>query len=348
MNVMINRLDPNVPDPVESRRRAAGRLVRIAYATIVFGILGFFVVYFGAPLALLSGPGTVSSPRNVISFPYVVRVSRMRVVSGDTVKAGEDIGQVSSPEQDNIVATYMRALAEIAARKAELRVKARVARESLDSAREYLKLTEEAAGRIEQSSSSSLLYRVEIFRERAAAQKAVVSQEAEVAESITQLSDLDEMSSRLRESLDTVERSFAEGRVVAPIAGIISTNVAHVGQSLVAGAPVAEVLHPTDVFVDWYVPNERLLDPQVGNEVVVLFGNRRIAGKIAEILPVSAVYSGTPLLFARERSATQIARIRFNREAQLPPLNSSVSVHMYYTEFAARLAAILIWLLGLQ
>ena len=32
MNVTINRLDPNVPDPVESRRRAAGRLVRFAYA----------------------------------------------------------------------------------------------------------------------------------------------------------------------------------------------------------------------------------------------------------------------------------------------------------------------------
>ena len=33
MNVTINRLDPNVPDPVESRRRAAGRFVRFAYAT---------------------------------------------------------------------------------------------------------------------------------------------------------------------------------------------------------------------------------------------------------------------------------------------------------------------------
>ena len=61
MNVTINRLDPNVPDPVESRRRAAGRLVRIAYATIVFGVLAFFVIYFGAPLVYLSGPGIVTS-----------------------------------------------------------------------------------------------------------------------------------------------------------------------------------------------------------------------------------------------------------------------------------------------
>jgi HlyD family secretion protein len=56
MNVTINRLDPNVPDPVESRRRAAGRLVRIAYATAVFGVVGFFVIYFGAPFVFLRVP----------------------------------------------------------------------------------------------------------------------------------------------------------------------------------------------------------------------------------------------------------------------------------------------------
>ena len=67
MNVTINRLDPNVPDPVESRRRAAGRLVRFAYGATVFGILAFFVVYFGAPLVFLSGPGTVTAPRYVVS-----------------------------------------------------------------------------------------------------------------------------------------------------------------------------------------------------------------------------------------------------------------------------------------
>ena len=43
MDVTINRLNPHVPDPVESRRRAAGRFVRIAYATAVFGVIGFFV-----------------------------------------------------------------------------------------------------------------------------------------------------------------------------------------------------------------------------------------------------------------------------------------------------------------
>ena len=345
MNIAINRLDPTVPDPIESRRRAAGRLVRIAYATAVFGLLGFFIVYFGAPLVFLGGPGTVSSARHVISFPFVVRVIEMKVAPGDAVKAGAEIGQVRSPEQDRIVATYLQSLVEIASRKAELRIKARVASETLELARAYQKLTEEVADLIEKSSASSMAYRVEILRERAAARKAAVSQEAEVAESITQLSDLDEINARLRESMETMERNFAEGRVVAPIAGIVATNLADAGQSLVAGTPVAEILDPSDVFVDWYVPNERLRDPRVGQEVFVLFGNRRLTGKISELLPVSAVYAPTQLLVARAPSATQIARIRFDADAALPPLNSTVNIHMFYNRFAARMAAALVvWL----
>jgi hypothetical protein len=348
MNIAIKRLDPNLPDPVESRRRAAGRLVRFTYATVVFGILGFFVVYFGAPLVLLSGPGTVSSPRYVISFPFVVQVLEMKVVAGSTVKAGEEIGRVRSPEQDNIVANYMRALADVASRRSELRVKARVAREALDPAREYQRLTDQAADNVKET-SASLSYRLELFRERASASKAVLSQEAEVEESITQLSDLDEMAARLRESLDAVQRAFAEGRVYAPVGGIIAANpLAHVGESLVAGSPFAEILDPADVFVDWYIPNERLFDPQVGQDVIVLFGNRRIYARIAQILPVSAVYGGTQSTVARERSATQIARIRFNPDAQLPPLNSTVNVRMYYADWAGRAAARFVRLLGLD
>ena len=348
MNVTISRLDPNVPDPIESRRRAAGRLVRIAYTTIVFGVLAFLVIYFGAPLVFLRGPGLVTSPRYVVSLPYVVQVSQMNVTRGAIVKAGEEIGQVWSPQVDNIVGTYMRALADIASRRADLRVKLRVAQESLEASRAYLKLTQEAADRIEAMTGATLTFRVEIFRERALAQKAVVSQEAEAAEATIQLASLDEFDRQLRGHLDDVERSFAKGRVVAPIAGIISTNLAYVGQSLMAGTPVAEIHDSTDVFVDWYIPNERLVDPKVGNDVFVLFGNRRIPGRIIEILPVSGVQAATVPILMRDRPATQLARISFHPDAVAPALNSTVFVHMHYTDLSSRVASGLIRFFGLD
>src|SRR6266511_5414410 len=319
MDVKINRLDPNVPDPVESRRRAAGRLVRFAYATVVFGVLAFFIIYFGAPFVYLGGPGTVSSPRYVVSLPYTVQVTHMNLEPGATVKAGEDIAEVVSPEQDSIVATYMQALADVAGHTAELRIKARVAQESLEASRSYQLVTQEAVERLNVMSAATVTFRMEVLREYASARKAVVSQEAEVAESAIQLASLDEFIKQLRGRLDEVERHFGRGKVFAPIAGIVD---------------------PTDIFVDWYIPNERLIDPKVGNDVFVVFGNRRIPAKIAQILPVSGVYAGTQQqqLLTRDRPATQIARIRFDPGNSPPPLNSTVDVRMHYSEFSARVA----------
>jgi multidrug resistance efflux pump len=187
-----------------------------------------------------------------------------------------------------------------------------------------------------------------MFRERALARKTLVSQEAEIAEAAVQLASLDEFGRQLGDRLEKVEHSFAQGRVFAPVAGIVSTNLAHVGESLAAGTPIAEILDQADVFVDWYVPNERLEDPRVGNEVIVLFGNRRIFGRIAEILPVSAVYPGTSSSMVRERTATQIARIRFDPGEEPPALNSTVYVHMYYSRFVARIAVMLTHLFGVD
>jgi len=321
----------------------------MAYAAGVFGVLGFFIIYFGAPFVFLRGPGTVTSPRHVISLPYTVQVTGVNVTPGAAVKAGDEIGRVRSPEQDTIVASYMRSLAEIAGRSAELRIKARVAKESLEPARSYQRETEEAMARIEAMASATMTFRIEILRERALANKSVVSQEAEFAEATAQLASLDAFSAEIRGRLDEVERNFANGRISAPTSGIVSTGLALSGQSLVAGMPIAEILDPTDVFVDWYIPNERLIDPKVGNEVLVLFGRRRIPGKIAQILPVSAVYAGTQQQVAlRDRPATQIARVHFAPDASSPPLNSTVYVHMHYTRLSAWISEQFITLFGLE
>jgi hypothetical protein len=53
-----------------------------------------------------------------------------------------------------------------------------------------------------------------------------------------------------------------------------------------------------------------------------------------------------PQLLARDRPATQIARIRFDPDASPPPLNSTVYVHMHYTDLSARIANWLVHLFG--
>jgi multidrug resistance efflux pump len=269
-------------------------------------------------------------------------------VPGATVKVGQEIAEVLSPEQDSIVATYMQALADVTGRTAELRIKARVAQESLEASRSYMRVAEEAAKQAESMTAATVTFRMEVLRERASARKTVVSQEAEVAESTIQLASLDAFISQLQGRLNEVEQHFGRGRVVAPINGIVSPGIAYVGQSLPAGTPIAELLDPTDIYVDWYIPNERMIDPEVGKEVLVVFGNRRIPGTITAILPVSGVYRGPQQLLGRDRPATQIARIRIDQGATPPPLNATVSIHMHYSSLTARLAYALASLVGLN
>jgi hypothetical protein len=87
--------------------------------------------------------------------------------------------------------------------------------------------------------------------------------------------------------------------------------------------------------------------PRIGRDVFVLFGNRRLFGTITEILPLSEVYPGALASISRERTATQIARIRLAPGEQAPALNSTVYVHMHYTDFTAWIATMLVRLFGL-
>ncbi|MDX0955771.1 HlyD family efflux transporter periplasmic adaptor subunit [Sinorhizobium medicae] len=347
MDIGLDRLDPSVPDPVESRRRAAGRFVRIVYGTFIFGLLSAVILYFGAPLVFLGGPGTVSAPRHGVSLPYVVQVVQTRVRPGGKVEAGDEIAQVRSPQHDEIIASYMRGLADLAGREAELRIRARVARDSLAAARSYLQLTDEAVKRLEaapEATNVSTLYQLEVLSARAQALKTVVTQEAEAAEAAIQIESLSEVRERFQEHLDRTDAEFAGGRVVAPISGIVARNVPRIGQSLAPESAIAEIFDTTDLYVDWYIPNYRLIDPKVGNNVFVLFGNRRIPGVVDEILPLS----GMPEAGAPHDQSGQIARIRFAPDVVNPALNATVRIHMHYSTIVARAAAALVDFLGLR
>ena len=143
---------------------------------------------------------------------------------------------------------------------------------SFDAVRSYLRVAEEAVDRIDAAAAATVTFRMEVLRQRASARRAAISQEAEVAKLAVQLASLDDFIQQLKGHIDEAQRHFGQGRLTAPIAGIVSTGLAHVGQSLIAGTPIAEILDPADIYVDWYIPNARLSNPEVGSPVTVLLG----------------------------------------------------------------------------
>ena len=217
----------------------------------------------------------------------------MNLVPGATVKAGEEIGQVLSPEQDSIVATYMRALADIAGRMAELRIKARVAQESLEAVRSYMRVTEEAVKRVDAMSAATVTFRMEVLRERASARRALVSQEAEVAESTIQLASLDEFIRQLRRRLDEVESHFGHGKVFAPIAR--NSFDRSRGCRPVTDGGHSDRRNPrSDRYLRGLAHSQCAPDRSQGRERSLCAVRQPAdSGKIAQILPVSGVFAGT-------------------------------------------------------
>ncbi|MBB4038759.1 multidrug efflux pump subunit AcrA (membrane-fusion protein) [Microvirga flocculans] len=351
MNVQIHRLDPHVPDPVESRRSPAGRMVRLIYALGVLGVVGFFVVRFVAPAVLLSGPGIVSAPREIVSLPYVVQIQRMEAEPGAKVEPGTPIALVRSPQISEIVSNLMRALADVTSREAELRVKARVARDSLESARTRLRMADDTQRRLETAAgqeSASLVYRAEVYRERALAVQNVVALEAEAEEASAQLMKLAETRQQIQAQLDRTQKEFDGGRVVSPVAGIVAARPARAGETVVAGSSIAEIFQSGETYVDWYIPDFRFFDPQPGHKVFVVQGRFRASGIIAEILPISDTIESGRGSILRDPQTGQVARIRLDPGVQGPALNASVHVHMYYTDIADRIAGAVIRLFRLE
>ncbi|WP_201860790.1 HlyD family secretion protein [Microvirga soli] len=351
MNIQLRRLDPNVPDPVESRRSATGRLVRLIYAVGVIGVLSFFLLRFSMPLVFLGGPGIVSAPREIVSLPYIVQVQRMDVTPGARVEAGAPIALVRSPQFAETLSNLTRALAEVTSREAELRVKARLSRDSLGSARSRLRVADESLSRLEKianTESASLAYRTTVYRERAEAVQNVVELEAAAEEASTQLLRLAQTREQIQSQLERAEREFDGGRVLSPVTGIVATHPARAGETVLAGSSIAEVFHDSEVYIDWYIPDFRLVDPQPGYRVVVGIGRTRVLGTISEILPISDTFESRRSSILREPQRGQVARIRLDPDVSPPALNSTVNVYMYYTNVASRIAEALIHMFELS
>ena len=193
--------------------------------------------------------------------------------------------------------------------------------------------------RIDAMATATVTFRMEVLREHASARKAVVSQEAEVAESTVQLASLDEFIQQLRSRLDEVERHFGQGRVFAPTAESFR-QVSRMSGSRwwrALRSPRSSI-RPISSWTGTF-PMRACSIPEVGSEVLCCSAT----GGFPERSPKSCRFPVcTPgrsrQLLARDRPATQIARIRFDPDASPPPLNSTVDVHMHYTGLSARIA----------
>jgi multidrug resistance efflux pump len=336
-----HRLESDLPDPVESRRSGASRVVRLGYAALVLGLFAFFLIQFAKPLLILEGPGVISANGRIVSLPYVAQITEMKATAGQRVEEGAIIARVRSPQFAETVTNLLKSLVDVGSREADLRIRAAVAAATRDATAERLAGAEAAVARLGSDDrvgwSASLSYRAEALRERAIALQAHSALEAEAREIRLQLDKLAEIRKRIEDQLRRSETDFADGVVHAPTGGIVSAGLSRPGETVMAGGQIAEVFE-SERYVDWYLPSFRIFDPEPGQRVFIHFGTHVIPAIVKDVLPISRLVQdrGAPLL--REAKSGQMARLSLARsDGEGLPLESQVVIRMNYLPLMDRL-----------
>jgi hypothetical protein len=218
-------------------------------------------------------------------------------------------------------------------REGELNIRLRVASATLTATKERLAATEQALAQLDGGGSVSTSFKLDLFRERSEAMLLNARAEAEIQEIRSQIDRIHVHDTTLREQLQRLEKSFAKGVIVSPVAGIVGFDIAHDGQVISPGQPIAEVYEVGASYIDWHIPSFRVFSPAQGDVVFIYAGRKLMRGYVWEILNLADAghYHTDSLL--RAPKFRQVARVKPLDEADAPPLNAEVTVRMNYLRF---------------
>lgn len=138
----------------------------------------------------------------------------------------------------------------------------------------------------------------------------------------------------LQEQLAKVQREFNNGLLKAPIAGVVGPRLAKTGETILVGGIVAEIYDTNDIYVEWPIPEWRLIEPKIGDAVFIFNGAHIFSGKIEEILPLAVSLETSGRSALREKPRGQMARVSTVRSQHglnnIGSLEGNVSVQLNY------------------
>jgi HlyD family secretion protein len=255
--------------------------VRIGAAVVVAIAVGVTAWRLTAPGGVergaLTASGTIEATDADLGFQTPGRVLEIAVREGDRVERGQVLARLDTREMEATVAAARAQTAAAEARLAELRRGARpqevaTAESAAGSAGQR---AEEAAREAERARtlheggaiSRQALDRAETAAEIAAAglvqarEQLGLVREGPRAESIRAQEAL---VAQARANVELAEATLANGTVVAPFAGVVTTRHREPGEAVSPGAPVLTLLDPDDRWVRIYVREDVVGRVQLG------------------------------------------------------------------------------------
>ena len=303
-------------------------LIRWVYIAVLLAFtlwLGNFL--FGDRL-FLSGEGLVVGEQAVVAAEFPVTVREILVREGEAVKAGTLAAEASSQSVAETIARLSSDIAARTVRRGELQIRAQSIDAMLPLAESRQKVVRSVRRDLDTVFKRGLL---PINQHTAAVDneyRGVQDYETLKSEKMTIESELGSIGSALadaQKAISDLRNLYDNGRLVAPIDGVVTRLVASKGSVVRSGEPIME-LSGIVPFVLAQIPTGALYGVERGQVVAVRTGLLISYGVIARVEPFAAAL---PREFQRAFTPVerqQVIRVEFLPGENPPPLFAKVRV----------------------
>ncbi|HET9244356.1 MAG TPA: HlyD family efflux transporter periplasmic adaptor subunit [Xanthobacteraceae bacterium] len=296
-------------------------------ALIAFGVW-MFDVFFGGNV-YLRGEGLILGQPAVVAAEYNVTVRDVLVKEGDRVAAGQVVVQIASQQIAEARARLSSEAAARAARLADMDVRREVVAATLAAAEHREAVALESKNQLDESYKKGLLpalTRTTAAEQAYQGQKDAEALRAEKRALTEQMKMLTVAAEQADLALSDLLDLYDQGRLHAPIAGTVSTVLAHRGAVVRAGDALLEFVGDHRFVIAW-VPVGRWYKLDVGQPVSIDAGAGALPGTIARI---GTVASALPREFQKAFTPTerlQLVWIEFKQGIIPPPYFTKVRIY---------------------
>ena len=281
------------------KERTKGILALLA-GVAVLGLLGLAALLLARP-APETLQGEADATKVDVAAKVPGRVAKIEVKEGDTVRRGDPVATLESPEirarldqaeAAKAGAVAQREKADRGAREEEVRA----AKSQWDRARHAADLAEVTFGRLDRLARDGVVPRQR--RDEAEAQWKTSRDAADAAKALYDMAlagarreDRDTAAalvSRAEGAVDDVRAYLDETKVVSPAAGEVYRRNVEPGEIVPAGFPIVTLVDLSDVWVTFQVREDRLARLMMGTTVPARFpalGNGEVPLTVSFVAP---------------------------------------------------------------
>lgn len=309
---MISELKSRAPVSIRPKEPPPGLKIG---KWIYLGLLATFVVflsnYFLGSTLFLQADGLVLQRYHTVAPLFDARVVSVFVKPGQSVKKGQLLAKLQSPNMSRSIAQLTAQHIQVAAQRANLQSKLLRAVKLLPILREREVLSKERLQKIQALKARRLVNDNNVqssVMEQLSSRELLIRLRAEIDAFKQELKIAEDAHKQAGSTLNELTDLFAGGEVTSPVDGVVGPRVASTGDVLVNGAHILR-LQTGSRYVLAYLPDEYLFGVDPGSMLAVASGRSQSNGVVSQLLPVTDSLPPEFQNTFQPRERSQLARI---------------------------------------